>query len=231
VNDGLVDELHRAATIPDKLRAMRAWAVIASLAACGDNAKRPDAFTGAPELALVTSQMDGTVMITNTDFTPDACELVEGCIGAAGTRRLLQFSTVTANLGTADLDLGPVPPPGVSDGIFVWSPCHMHHHVMGYADYELRDGTGVIAAGHKQGFCIEDDEQVVPLGPSRGYNCTMMGISIGWADAYDRTKPCQWVDITDVVSGTYELRVTIDATGVLADSDPSDNSWSTTVSF
>ncbi len=213
---------------------MRPAAAIAiTLAACGDNSARPDAAidVAAPELALVTAQMDGTQMITNTDFAPGACELVEGCIGAAGTRRLLRFATVTENRGNADLILGPIPPLGTSDGIYVWSPCHMHHHVAGYADYELRDGSGVVAAGHKQGFCIEDDEQVIPLGPSHGYNCTSMGISIGWADAYDAAKPCQWIDITDVVSGTYELRVTIDPTGVLPDSDPGNNRWSATVTL
>jgi hypothetical protein len=204
--------------------------VLLAVAACGDNRAPPDAAT-SPSLSLVTSQMDGSTIVTNTDFAPDACEIVEGCIGAPGTRRLLEFATVTANLGTADLVLGPVPPAGVSDGIYVWSPCHMHHHVIDFATYELRDANGVVATGRKQGFCIEDDEQIVPLGPSRGYNCGSMGISIGWADAYDRTKPCQWIDITDVASGTYELRVTVDSTGVLPDDDPSDNTWSTAVSF
>jgi hypothetical protein len=213
---------------------MHALAVLVLVAACGDNVTARDAPgepAPMPELALVTSQMDGTAMVTNTDFAADACELVEGCIGAPGTRRLLRFATVTANLGTADLVLGPVPPDGVSDGIYVWSPCHAHHHVAGYADYELRDGGGVVATGRKQGFCIEDDEQVVPLGPSHGYDCRNMGISIGWADAYDVSKPCQWIDITDVVSGSYELRVTVDASGVLADSDPTNNTWSATVTF
>ena len=206
---------------------MRLWVVL--LVACGEPTHHPDA--GAPELALVPSQMTGTTIVTNMDFATGACEIDEACIGGPGTRRLLQFATVVTNSGTADLVLGPVPPAGVSEGIYVWSPCHMHHHVMGFADFELRDGAGVVAAGHKQGFCIEDDEQIVPLGPSHGYSCTSMGISIGWADAYDVGKPCQWIDITDVSPGTYELRVIIDATGVLPDSDPTNNTWSSTVSF
>ena len=201
------------------------------LVACGQPAHHPEPDAGAPELALVTAQMEGTTLVTNMDFAPDACELVEACIGAPGTRRLLHFATVVTNAGTADLVLGPVPPAGESDGIYVWSPCHMHHHVMGFADYELRDSTGVVAAGHKQGFCIEDDEQITPRGPSHGYNCGDMGISVGWADAYDTTKPCQWIDITDVPTGTYELRVIVDQSGVLPDADPSNNTWSTSVTF
>ncbi len=206
-------------------------------AACGDNSRPPiDAVVpdapGMPDLTLVAAQMDGTVAITDTDFTADACELVEGCIGDIGTRRLLRFDTVTANLGTADLDLGQVPPPGVSAGIFVWSPCHMHHHVMGFADYELSDATGAVTTtGHKQGFCIEDDEQIQQDGPSHGFNCNLQGITRGWADSYGKGLPCQWVDITDVAPGTYTLTVTVDASGILPDSNPDDNSWTTSVTF
>src|SRR5215831_6695703 len=104
---------------------MRLWVVL--LVGCGEPAHHPDA-AGAPDLALVPSQMTGTTIVTNMDFATDACELVEACIGAPGTRRLLHFATVVTNSGTADLVLGPVPAAGVSDGIYQWSPCHMHHH-------------------------------------------------------------------------------------------------------
>ena len=214
------------------------------LAACGDNLHAPvdaapvdappDAPIDAPwlpDLALVAAEMDGTTVITNTSFAPTDCEVVEGCIDTAGSRRLLRFATVTENRGRVALDLGPTPPAGVSSGIFVWSPCHMHHHVAGYADYELRDGTGVIVHGRKQAFCLEDDEQVEPLGPSHNFHCTMQGISPGWADVYGNGLPCQWLDITNVAPGTYTLRVTIDGSGVLPDADPTNNEWTTTVSF
>src|SRR5690242_11982356 len=100
-----------------------------------------------PDLALMGAEMDGTALVTNDTFAADSCEVVEGCIAAPGTRRLLRFDTVTANIGTADLDLGPTPPAGVSSGIFVWSPCHMHHHVAGYADFSLLDNGTLIVAG------------------------------------------------------------------------------------
>ena len=218
---------------------MKLAALALVAAACGDNLRPPpDALivvpdaAGMPDLTLIAAQMNGTVTVTDTDFAAGACELVEGCIGDIGTRRLLRFDTVTANLGTADLDLGQVPPPGVSAGIFVWSPCHMHHHVMGFADYELSDASGAVATtGHKQGFCIEDDEQILQEGPSHGFNCNVQGITRGWADSYGKGLPCQWVDITDVVPGTYTLTVTVDASGILPDSNPDDNSWSTSVTF
>ena len=204
------------------------------VAACGDNLYVVDAAPPKPppDLALVTAEMTGTTVIADTTFTAQSCEVVEGCIVAPGTRRLLRFATVTENIGAGDLVLGAVPPPGVSEGIFVWSPCHMLHHIVGYADYELRDATGVVTTGHKQGFCLEDDEQVDPAqGPSHGYNCSLQGLSPGWADVYGNGLPCQWVDITGVASGTYTLRVVIDASGVLGDSNRDNNEWTTTVTF
>jgi hypothetical protein len=208
-------------------------AVIALLAGCGDNLAAIDARAieapGTPDLALVPSMMDGTLVLTDDTFTASACELVEGCIGDAGTRRLLRFNTVTANLGTADLALGPVPPAGVSSGIYVWSPCHMHHHVAGYADFSLWAGTDMVIAGHKQAFCLEDDTQIVPGGPSHGFRCNLQGITVGWADVYSRTQPCQWIDVTDVPPGTYTLKVEIDVSKQFPDEDRSNNMWMTNV--
>lgn len=204
-------------------------ALVLLLAACGDNTHPIDAPL-APDLTLVASQMNNSPLVITDTFGSADCAVVEGC-AVPGTRKLLTFDTVSENIGTADLVLGQVPPPGVSSGIFVWSPCHMHHHVMGYADFALLDASGVVASGHKQGFCLEDDEQVSPANPTHGYNCSFQGISIGWADVYDRTLPCQWIDVTDVAPGTYTLRVEIDPTGVVPDSDPTNNVWMTTVTL
>ena len=207
-------------------------------AACGDNLAVTDAHTpdaaidaGTPDLALVAAQMDGTELVTVESFAPSDCEIVEGCVGDIGTRRLLRFNTVTANLGTADLVLGPTPPPGVSSGIFVWSACHMHHHVAGYADFSLWSGSQQIVTGRKQAFCLEDDVQVVPGGPSHGFRCNLQGITVGWADVYDRALPCQWIDVTDVPTGTYTLRVEIDVSHAFPDADPTNNVWIDTVSL
>ena len=208
-----------------------------ALVACGDNFKAPsdaaiDGAVGTPDLQLVAASMDNSMLVTDDTFEPASCEVVEGCIDAPGSRRLLRFDVVTANLGTADLVLGPVPPPGVSEGIFVWSPCHMHHHVMGYAAFTLLDDNGdLVIAGHKQAFCLEDDVQVVPGGPSHGFKCNYQGITVGWADVYDRAQACQWIDVTSVPSGTYTLHVEIDTAMQFPDEDRSNNVWSHTVSF
>ncbi len=218
-------------------------AACVALAACGDNlANRPDAtspldphdapaldaitpdtLTGMPDLQLVAAEMIGTTVITQEVFTSTSCEFLEQCVGNTGARRLLRFDTVTANLGTGDLFVGTTPPPGTSAGPFVWSSCHMHHHVDGYAKYELRDGNGLVVSGHKQAFCLQDLERIRPGAPTHGYNCAKQGMSAGWADVYSRGLPCQWIDVTDVPAGAYTLRIVINPTGALPDSDLSNN--------
>jgi len=221
---------------------MRAVWILAIATACGDNQvvvdaaidtrfDARDATPGLPDLTLVTAEMDGSELVTVETFASTDCEIVEGCVGDVGTRRLLRFDTVTANLGTADLVLGPTPPPGVSSGIFVWSPCHMHHHVAGYAEFTLWAGDQLVVTGRKQAFCLEDDVQVVPGGPSHGYRCNFQGITVGWADVYDRALPCQWLDVTDVPTGTYTLKVEIDASKAFPDANPANNVWMNTVAL
>jgi hypothetical protein len=205
-----------------------AWVVAVALG-CGDNVHvaadaAPD---GIPDLAIAGDRMNGTTITTQT-FAATDCEVVEGC-AVVGARRLLRFDTVTENVGTADLVLGQVPPPGVSSGLFVWSPCHMHHHVAGYADFALLDAGGTVATGRKQGFCLEDDIQVSPVGPSHGYTCNFQGVSVDWADVYDRSLPCQWIDITGVAPGTYTLQITVDPSHIFPDADRSNNRFVTSV--
>ena len=64
--------------------------------------------------------------------------------------------------------------------------------------------------GQKQAFCLEDSEVWgVPLHGAQFY-CGYQGITQGWADTYVSTLDCQWVDVTDVPSGSYTLTMTVD---------------------
>jgi hypothetical protein len=182
----------------------------------------PDAPPLLPNLALIATETS-PVYVQDMYFDPDACELGEGCIGAAGNRRLLRFNDVTANLGQADLELGATPPAGVSSGVFVWSPCHQHHHVAGFEDYALVGAAGTIVAGHKQAFCLRDDlRERAGVGPQR-FDCTDQGISAGWADVYQPQLACQWIDVTGVPPGAYTVRVTVNPTRAFAESDYDDD--------
>src|SRR2546422_2789327 len=129
-------------------------------------------------------------------FASDDCVVLEGMV-APGTRKLLQFSTMTVNLGAGDLVLGnPLDHPDWFDLV----TCHGHAHIKEYADYRLWTIAGylqwtalraadpsvcaqeIFAAhpelaaqlvnGAKRGFCFFD---VVPAGtpflPSATVTC------------------------------------------------------------
>ena len=139
-------------------------------------------------------------------FGSNDCAVGEGSI-AAGTRRLLRFSTETRNSGT-DLVIGA---PGSHPELFEYDACHGHYHFHGWAQYNLRDGAGqLVAGGRKIGFCIEDFNKVDSgAGPAK-FDCNYQGLSTGWGDTYSSTLEGQWIDITNIPSGTYTLEIVVD---------------------
>jgi lysyl oxidase len=191
----------------------------------------PDApADGMPDLQFVSSEMAHSLLLDTIAFRAADCEVVEGCVGDVGTRTLLRFNTVSANRGTADIFVGVPPPPGESNDVFEWSPCHMHHHVKNYASYELRDAGGnVVLTARKQSFCLEDSEPVQPGIPSAGYSCMRQGITRGWADVYDRELPCQWIDVTDIPHGSYTLYIVVNPLHTLPESNYDNNTFSVAV--
>ncbi|HSS02155.1 MAG TPA: lysyl oxidase family protein [Kofleriaceae bacterium] len=233
----------------------------ASLAACGSPRARPDADADAPDAAevdapvpdapdidapSVDAALDGPpalpdlqfvagdmdrVIVMGQDFLPGDCAIDEGCVNGTGTRQLLRFKTSTVNRGAGDLIVGKPPPAGMSDKKFEWSACHKHHHLKGYARYDLLDAHGVVLTGRKQAFCVSDNKQVEPGIPFPHYLCTDQGLSRGWADVYDIDVACQWLDITDVVPGTYTLRITVNPEGVIEESDTTNNVFTKQVSL
>ena len=191
-----------------------------------------DAPPGVPDLQFIASEMVNSVTVTNDNFVAADCEVTEGCVGGEGTRTLVRFDTVSANLGTADIFVGVPPPPGESNDVFEWSPCHMHHHVKNFASYELLDAGGtVVLTARKQAFCLEDGEEVRPGIPSTGYSCQLQGITRGWADVYSRYLPCQWIDVTGIASGQYTLRVVVNPLHTLPESNYDNNTFTVPVQF
>ena len=191
-----------------------------------------DAPPGIADLQFITSEMTNSVVVTNDLFRDGDCEVLEGCVGAPGSRTLVRFDTVSANRGTADVFVGVPPPPGESNDVFQWSPCHMHHHVKNYASYELRDASdSVVLTARKQSFCLEDGEQIQPGIPATGYSCARQGITRGWADVYSRYLPCQWIDVSDLPSGRYTLHIVVNPMRTIPESNYNNNDFSATVQF
>jgi hypothetical protein len=106
----------------------------------------------------------------------------------------------------------------------------MHYHFTSFARYELRQrGTEtVIAPGQKRSFCVEDTRRADDAASfQKKYCCTdacqhRQGLQMGWGDLYASALPCQWIDITGVAPGDYDLCVFLNSEGLLAE-DPNGN--------
>ncbi len=142
-----------------------------------------------PDLIVSGRALRADKVLTNEFVETNSCELLEGCAGAAGQRRLLRFTTATPNIGSAALVIGD---PSQCEWLFHQSECHGHYHFEQFADYRLwtragyrlwrrhrnRDepassadnaawlealqDSGDLIIGRKQGFCLVDDVAFPP---------------------------------------------------------------------
>ena len=174
-----------------------------------------------PDLTIDAALLQRSLRVDEANFAADDCAVAEGCVGGTGLRRLLRFSTATPNVGGADLFVGnPNESPEAQ-----WSACHGHFHMLDYAAYRLLRSDGSVAAeGHKQAFCLMDTEALGTHGPTRAvYDCGYQGISRGWSDTYGSGLDCQWVDVTGVPEGAYQLEVVVNGAQRYPESDVSNN--------
>jgi hypothetical protein len=103
---------------------------------------------------------------------------------------------------------------------------HDHWHVQNIARYELYTTTGKspVRRGAKVGFCFFDTTAYrlsLPRAPSTprytaagcGVKSSLFvknGISVGWGDRYGWRLARQWIDVTNLASGEYYLKLTFD---------------------
>lgn len=182
----------------------------------------------APDLVVLQNVLRNSMVL---DFiaNADACAVEEGCLRGVGNRYIIRFTTHIKNTGNQDYYIGETPPtPSTPSDQFMWDPCHNHWHYRGYADYILFDEQGnQVPIGSKNGFCVLDLE--CSDGGNAQYGCNNMGISADCGDIYDSSLPCQWVDITDLPAGQYQLvmRVNWDQSPDKAGRQESsyDNNW------
>jgi hypothetical protein len=173
-----------------------------------------------PDLTVDRPRLQSSISVETRTFATDSCTVVEGC-ALPGTRKLLLFDTGFINIGTNDLIIGD---PAQRPDIFHFSPCHGHYHMDGVAGYELIDAAGTtVVTGRKQGFCLRDSEPALPgAGPAK-YDCNYQGLTAGWEDIYDKSLDCQWLDISDVPSGSYRLRVVCNPDAMFEESNYENN--------
>ncbi|HTO54613.1 MAG TPA: lysyl oxidase family protein [Myxococcota bacterium] len=166
------------------------------------------------------------------DADVDEGDVAEGCAAATTHRDLLRLSLTTENLGAGPVELGnPMCPdcefnPSVVCGnpLFECSPAggHNHAHYQNFLRYEVVDPNGIVSAtGGKRGFCLEDTD--CGKGAHAVHTCEDQGINPNCSDTYPSWLGCQYVDVTDVPDGLYQLRVTVDPLQQISESNEDNN--------
>jgi hypothetical protein len=178
---------------------------------------------GKPDVTVDADVLGRTLYVEQRSFTAEACEVVEGCVGAPGDRKLLRFSVSIPNLGKGSV---LIESPQVRPDLYAFDACHQHDHLVGFASYELLDARStVVSVGRKQGFYLVD---LAPYcgdaGTPVAYPDGTLTISPGWADVYVADYACQWLDITGVADGEYILRVGVDKANIIDEDDVQPNS-------
>lgn len=184
------------------------------------------------------------------DLTPWANVSKEFIYGWTIVGNDLRLTTAMANIGTGAMEMRGgathgetqdvyqrvLEPDGnftdVLAGTFTYHPEHGHIHFDEFAQFRLRQvlpngGVGdIVAAGDKVSFCLLDVERYDTSGPflPRFLNCgQIQGISVGWADVYNRGLEGQSIEITNVPDGNYWLEVVVDPENHIVESNELNN--------
>lgn len=160
-----------------------------------------------PDLIVLESAISNSLSAATLEVGQGDCYVGEGCLNGYGTRELVRFTTHIKNIGDVDYYIGPTSQNGTTQQ-FEWGDCHNHFHYKGYAEYILfeMDGTA-LPIGFKNGFCVMDLE--CSDGGTAQYGCSNMGISAHCGDIYGSGLSCQWIDVTDIPDGQYQLVVRV----------------------
>ena len=153
--------------------------------------------TPMADLIVRSDKLSQQWVVRDEKLDASFCSVEEGGI-TPGTHRLIRFTVMTPNVGSADIYVGD---PNVhvanNDGLFEFATCHNHYHFRHYAKYELIDAnTGYVWKAAKRGFCMLDTDpnpdwlDGVPPRNGQFRSCGAIGIpgnqgiSAGWADTY-----------------------------------------------
>ena len=119
---------------------------------------------------------------------------------------------------------------------------HDHYHLKNAAEYSLwtKDKTAQVALAQKTeaGFCLEDTLWANGDGPAaydvsqNGFcwqhdkdhgGTLVMGISPGWKDLYHAGLTYQWVDVSNVQPGEYNLAARVNPNNAIRESNENNN--------
>eukprot|EP00121_Abeoforma_whisleri_P013975 Awhi_evm1s12894 len=212
--------LHRPTSNFRKEFYFEQWLNTANPIAVTDSHDRDEASDdGLADLEFDTYQFFQNFRFKEVDIENDKleCALEEGCLyqmneivkgeKMGNIRALLNFETTTWNVG----DVTFFAPPTQTA---VYHECHKHYHGMqGYASYHITNvgswqKEAIVLTGHKASHCVMDST-CARSGRERLHKCNNQGIQPGCADIYNAKLDCQWIDITPLKEGVYNLNVYI----------------------
>ncbi|XP_034529083.1 lysyl oxidase-like 5a [Notolabrus celidotus] len=184
---------------------------------------------GLPDLVPDPYYIQAASYIQRVQMYALRCAAEENCLSRSAYhssvrdldyRVLLRFPQRVKNQGTADFL--PMKPRHEWE----WHSCHQHYHSMeAFSNYDLLDVSTEqkVAEGHKASFCLEDTS--CDPGTRRRFACTAhtQGLGPGCYDTYHANIDCQWIDITDVPPGNYILKVTVNPSQLVQESDFTNN--------
>ncbi|KAM4809988.1 protein-lysine 6-oxidase [Rhinophrynus dorsalis] len=184
---------------------------------------------GLPDLVPDPYYIQASIYVQKMSMYSLRCAAEENCLASSAYRSdvrdydqrvLLRFPQRVKNQGTADFL------PSRPRYSWEWHSCHQHYHSMDeFSHYDLLDASSHrrVAEGHKASFCLEDTS--CDYGYYRRFACTAhtQGLSPGCYDTYNADIDCQWIDITDVKPGNYILKVSVNPSYLVPESDYSNN--------
>ncbi|XP_067105936.1 protein-lysine 6-oxidase isoform X1 [Osmerus mordax] len=184
---------------------------------------------GLPDLVPDPYYIQASAYVQRVPMYNLRCASEENCLSSSAyrgsvrdydTRMLLRFPQRVKNQGTADFL------PSRPRYSWEWHSCHQHYHSMDeFSHYDLLEVSSQrrVAEGHKASFCLEDTS--CDYGYYRRFACTShtQGLSPGCYDTYNADIDCQWIDITDVKPGNYILKVSVNPSYQVPESDYSNN--------
>jgi hypothetical protein len=210
-----------------------------ALALVAGVASRPSAAGPAADL-IVRGDILAKQWVVRDENIGRVCSAEEGNV-TPGLRRIVRFTVMTPNIGSADIHIGdPNDHVAAGDGLFEFASCHRHYHFRHYATYELVGANNFVWKAAKRGFCMLDTDPNPAYfgqapGPGKYRSCGGIGIpgnqgiTAGWADTYRFTLAGQYfvLDGGDgqpvIPSGNYRIRITVNPPFTAAAGEPCPN--------
>jgi Lysyl oxidase len=221
---------------------MRVWlGVVCGVAACACAGGAGGARTAMPALLLPDLDQRAPQQVqvvwggppdhlqARLAFATNVEDLGWGPLVVVGRRSNLRVKTIRAEQYVWRGSGGSVRVARVGRLHYNVNPSHQHWHLQPFEVYELRtlDGQRLVR-DHKNGFCLTSDwaTDQASLGPigtrpigtthcqrnNRRAKRVLEGIEVGYGDIYSPLKEGQYVDVSGVPYGDYDLvnRVNVD---------------------